>query len=48
MTYSSERHLIDLAQGFVFGAADVFGDRVEVERFLPGSGKENMLRVKWL
>ncbi|WEQ51786.1 heme NO-binding domain-containing protein [Komagataeibacter oboediens] len=48
MTYSSERHLIDLAQGFVLGAANVFGDRVEVERFPPGSGKENMLRVKWL
>ncbi|WP_395371051.1 heme NO-binding domain-containing protein [Komagataeibacter diospyri] len=47
MTYSSQRHLIDLAQGFILGAADVFGERATVERFPPGSGKENVLRVKW-
>lgn len=44
MTYESDRDMIDLAHGFMDGAAAVFGDRIAVEK---PAGATDRLDVRW-
>ncbi|NHO31777.1 heme NO-binding domain-containing protein, partial [Acetobacter fallax] len=48
MTYKSSRKLLDLAHGFVLGAADLWGEAVSIERFPTGSPRENDMIIRWL
>ncbi len=47
MRYQSSRHLLDLAHGFILGAADIWHEKVSVERYPPGSAKENDMTIRW-
>ncbi|NHN87294.1 heme NO-binding domain-containing protein [Acetobacter conturbans] len=48
MTYRSSRKLLDLAHGFVIGAAGEWNEKVSVERFPAGSPQENDMIIRWL
>ncbi|MBB4065001.1 heme NO-binding domain-containing protein [Gellertiella hungarica] len=48
LNYESRRDLIDLAHGFIDGAASVYGDRVSVEHGVPTEeGRVESLTVRW-
>lgn len=47
MRYQSSRQLLDLAHGFILGAADIWHENVSVERYPPGSPKENDMTIRW-
>ena len=47
MKYESQREMIDLAHGFLDGAAEIYGDRITVTK--PGTGElTESLEVSWL
>lgn len=49
MRYESERRLLDLAHGFLDGAAQVYGDAIEVDRpAAPNCDKPVQLDVRWV
>lgn len=45
--YDSTRSLIDLAHGFVLGAADLWGETVDVGRGARGTSEGNTLTIRW-
>lgn len=47
MSYSSSRNLLDLAHGFILGAATLWGEKAEIERFPAGSEQENDMIIRW-
>ncbi|MBV1837142.1 heme NO-binding domain-containing protein [Acetobacter estunensis] len=47
MRYQSSRHLLDLAHGFILGAADIWHENISVERYPSGSPKENDMTIRW-
>lgn len=46
--YDSTRSLIDLAHGFVLGAADLWGETVDIGRGAPGTNESNTLTIRWM
>lgn len=49
LRYESERRMIDLAHGFIDGAAEVYGDRIEVTRPAAESEERELrLDVRWV
>ncbi|NHN83805.1 heme NO-binding protein [Acetobacter musti] len=47
MTYESSRNLLDLAHGFVAGAADAWNEKVIIERFPADSAQGNDILIHW-
>lgn len=49
MRYESGRDMIDLAHGFLDGAASVYGDAIDVDRSPPGpDGRSDEISVRWV
>ncbi len=47
LRYQSSRNLIDLAHGFIIGAAKLWGETVNVLRHPPGTPDADVLIVRW-
>lgn len=47
LRYQSSRNLIDLAHGFILGAAKLWGETVSVLRHAPDSADADVLTVRW-